>query len=309
MGVPVTLAVGTSLFWVFFNSMAGAIIHRNHGNSDIKLGIYIALPSLIGVEAGIQLALYMRSLGVQEVAILCVSIGLMTFIGAYTIIESLKRKDYLDQIGDERNVVSYLPTASARKLQGIQLPPLVHFNRSGITVSLWIILIMGFLIGVSTGFIGTGGGFIIVPALVYLMGIPAVLAVGTSTMPVVLSSLYGGGRYLLSGDVAIRIGLVILSTSIPGVIYGASVTKYVRGVAIRMVLGMTILIVSAGAILKLGWLVFDKTLPLLQSLAYIVTIGGMLFSMVTVVLLRFISRRYRMGKRIPLWSESLFQQH
>lgn len=309
MGLPVPLAVGTSLFWVFFNSLAGSIIHRNHGNSDIKLGIYIALPSLLGVEAGIQLALYMRTLGVQDVAILSVSIGLMTFIGVYTIIESLKRKDYLDQIGEERHLVSYSPTASARKLQGIQLPPLVHFNRSGITVSLWIILILDFLIGMSTGFVGTGGGFIVVPALVYLMGIPAVLAVGTSTMPVVLSSLYGAGRYLLSGDVVIVVALVILSTSIPGVLYGASVMKYVRGVAIRMVLGMTILIVSAGAILKLGWFVFDETLPILQSLANIVTIGGMLFSMVTVVLLKSVSRRYRMGKRIPLWSESLFQQH
>jgi uncharacterized membrane protein YfcA len=309
MGLPVTLAVGTSLFWVFFNSLAGFIIHRNQGNSDIKMGIYIALSSLIGVEVGIQLAFYMHTLGVQDVAILSVSIGLMTFIGAYTIIESLKRKDYLDQIGAERHLVSYLPTASANKLRAIQLPPLVHFNRSGVTVSLWIILILGFLIGVSTGFIGTGGGFIIVPALVYLMGIPAVLAVGTSTMPVILSSLYGGGRYLLSGNVVIPVALVILSTSIPGVIYGASVTKYVRGVTIRMVLGMTILIVSAGAILKLGWFVFDKALPLLQSLANIVTIGGMLFSMGSVVLLKSISKRYRMGKRIPLWSESLFQQH
>ncbi len=307
MGMPVNLAVGTSLFWVFFNSLMAAIIHRKHGNSDSKLGISIAIPSLIGVEAGIQLALYIHKLGVQDVAILSVSILLMIFIGAYTIIESLKRKAYLDQIGEERHLVSYQPTAFARKMRGIHIPPLVHFNRCGLTLSLWSILVLGFLIGVTTGFIGTGGGFIIMPGFVYLLGIPAVLAVGTSTVPIMLSSFYGGARYLLSGNVVIPIALVILSASLPGVFYGASVTKYVRGVTVRMVLGMTIMIVCAGSIFKLTWIVLDEEIPLLHIMANIITFGGMFLMLSSIVILNGIARKHKMGKRIPRWSESLFQ--
>jgi hypothetical protein len=307
IGIPVNLAVGTSLVWVFFNSLTGAIIHRNYGNSDIELGIVMALPSLMGVEAGIQLALYMHKVGVQDVAILSVSILLMIFIGSYTIIESLKRKAYLDQIGEERYLVSYQPTSFARRLKEIHIPPMVHFNRSGITISLWIILVLGFLVGVTTGFIGTGGGFIIMPAFVYLMGIPAVLAVGTSTVPIMVSSLYGGARYFLSGNVIIPIALVILSASLPGVFYGASVTKYVRGVTVRMVLGMTIMIVCGGSIFKLAWIILDEAIPLLHMLANIITYGGLFLVLSSIVILNRFSRQYKMGKRIPRWSESLFQ--
>lgn len=307
LGMPADHAVATSLFWVFFNSLASTLIHRNHGNSDIKLGIAIALPALFGVEAGIQLSLYLRELGLADVAILLVSIVFMAFIGAYTIYESLKRKSYLDQMGDERHKVAYQPTALARKLQGTRLLPLVHFKQSGVTISLWIILFLGFLIGTVTGFLGTGGGIIYVPAFIYLLGMPSVLAVGSSTLPIVLSSLYGGSRYLLSGEAVVPIALVILCTSIPGVLFGVSVTQYIRGVTIRMVLGMTMMIVCAGSAFKLGYLVYDETMPILQSIAYHITLWGMLLAMTSVVLLKFISMRYRMGKRIPTWTVSLFR--
>lgn len=308
MGMPVNLAVGTSLFWIFLNSLAGAIIHRNLGNTDVKLGIYLALPSLFGVEAGVRLADRMHDMGVQDVAILSVSIVLMLFIGIYTLFESMQRKAHLDRSGDDPVLLSHQPVASARNLQGIKLPPMIHFKRSGVTISLWIILVLGFFIGVMTGLIGTGGGFIIVPAMTYLMGIPAMVAVGSSTVQVLLSSFYGGIRYLVSGSLVIPIALAILLTSIPGVIFGASVTKYVRGVTVRFVLGMAIVIVCIGSMLKLYWLVSAKTFPALQILANIVTFGGMVLLVVALIILKSLARRYKMGKQIPRQVESYFKR-
>jgi hypothetical protein len=307
VGMPVNLAVGTSLFWVFINSLVGYFIHRNHGNSDFKLAGGIVLPALFGVEAGIQITHYLRNMGFQDVMILAVSILLMTFIGAYTMRESLRRINYLDKLGEEHHTVSYQPTALARELQAINIPPIFHFKRSGVSISLWIILLLGFIIGVMTGFIGTGGGVIIVPALVYLMGVPVALAVGNSALPVMLSSLYGSTRYLLSGDVVIPVALVILCASIPGVFYGASLIRHVRGVAIRMVLGITILLVCAGAAFKLVGLLVEKLHPIMHTIANVVTLFGMLFTVALVIIIKYISSRYRTGKPIPLWAKTLLQ--
>jgi uncharacterized protein len=307
MGMPVELAVGTSLCWVFLNSIAGSIVHRNHGNADLKLGFGMALPSLLGVEAGARLADQARSAGIGDVAILSVSILLMVFIGTFTLVESIKWKNYFDRIGQARSNVSRQPTMLARILQEIKLPPFLHFKRSGITVSAWVILLLGFLIGIITGFLGIGGGFVIVPALVYLLGISSLLAVGTSTFQIVLSSLYGGMRYFLNGDVVIPIALAILSTSIPGVLLGASVTKFVRGVAVRIVLGITIVFICIGTIFKLGWLLLDKTIGSLEISANIAILAGMIFSVFMVLGLKLITRRYGMGKRVPYIFESLFR--
>jgi uncharacterized protein len=308
LGVPADLAVGTSLFWVFLNSLAGSIIHRNRGNADIKLGLCLSLPSLFGVEAGIRLAHYMRSVGMQDVAILSVSILLMVCIGVYTLFESLKRKATFDQAEEGMELPSRQTTMLARRLQAVNLPPRVKFPRSGVTISIWIILALGYLIGIITGFVGVGGGFMIVPALTYVVGTPAILAVGSSTVHVVVSSFYGGGRYLLSGDVVIPLALILLSTSIPGVFFGASATMSVRGVAIKLVLGLTITIVCLGSIFKLTWFLFDKSVPFLEISANIVTFTGIILSVLIVTLLQWGAGRREKGKPISRALTSLFRR-
>lgn len=307
MGVRADLAVGTSLFWVFLNSLAGSIIHRNRGNADVKLGIGLALPALFGVEAGIRLADHMRRAGMQDVAILSVSILLMVFIGVYTLVESLKRKTAIDQTEEGKELTFHQTTMLARRLQAVNLPPRVKFPRSGVTISIWIILALGFLIGIITGFVGVGGGFMIVPALTYVVGAPVILAVGSSTVHVVISSFYGGGRYLLSGDVAIPIALVLLSTSLPGVLFGASATRHARGVAIKLVLGLIITIVCMGSIIKLTWFLFAKAVPFLEISANIVTFTGITLSVLIVTLLQWGAGRREKGKPIPGALTSLFR--
>lgn len=308
LGVPADLAVGTSLFWAFLNSLASSLSHRNHGNTDIKLGICLSLPALGGVEVGVRLADHMRKAGVQDVAILSVSILLMVFIGVYMLSESLKRKATLDQAEEGESLAPLQPTALARKLQAINIPPRMEFARSGITISIWIILTLGFLIGIVTGFVGVGGGFIIVPALTYVVGIPAILAVGSSTINVILSSGYGGIRYLLGGDVVIPITLALLAASIPGVIFGASVTRRVRGVAVRLVLGVMTTIVCIGSVFKLVWFLLDQTFPLLETLASLVTFTGVLLPAVIVVLLKWSARRHEKNKPVPEAVVSFFRQ-
>jgi uncharacterized membrane protein YfcA len=307
LDVPAGLAGGTSLFWVFLNSLAGLLIHRNHGNMDIKLGIALSIPALCGVEVGVRLANHMRAAGMQEVAILFVSILLMSLISTYTLTESLNRKAGLNQVKDGEDLHPLPPSQLAQKLQAIHIPPRVRFARSGMVISIWILMLLGFLIGIFTGFLGVGGGFIIVPTLTYVVGIPAVLAVGSSTISVVISSFYGGGRYLLSGDVVIPLALMLLSTSIPGMLFAASVTRHVRGVAIRLVFGMATLIVCMGSIFKLIGLLLNRTIPVLQTLASLVTFTGILLPVAIVILLKWGGRRHEKKKPIPKAFISFFR--
>jgi uncharacterized protein len=309
MGFPAELAVGTSLFWAFLNSLVGLLTHRSFGHTDLKLGISITIPSLLGVEAGALLAISLRSMGLQDIAILSVSIFLMIIVGSYTLFESINRKADLDQMGDDLRKVPFHQTALARKMQAIKVPPLVFFKQSRVTVSIWIILVLGFIIGVTVGFTGTGAGFITVPALIYMIGIPAPVAIGSNLLQVVLSYSYGSMRYLFTGNVEIPVALAVLSTSIFGVIYGASATKYVRGVAVRLVLGTTIAIVCAGSMLKLLWLILNQNFHWLDGMANIIIFAGMGVVMLLVVILNIIARQYANGKQIPQQFESLCQDN
>jgi hypothetical protein len=231
----------------------------------------------------------------------------MVFIGVYTLVESLKRKTAIDQTEEGKELTFHQTTMLAHRLQAVNLPPRVKFPRSGLTISIWIILALGFLIGIITGFVGVGGGFMIVPALTYVVGAPVILAVGSSTVHVVISSFYGGGRYLLSGDVAIPIALVLLSTSLPGVLFGASATRHARGVAIKLVLGLIITIVCMGSIIKLTWFLFAKAVPFLEISANIVTFTGITLSVLIVTLLQWGAGRREKGKPIPGALTSLFR--
>jgi uncharacterized membrane protein YfcA len=309
MGLPAELAVGTSLFWAFLNALVGLITHRNYGNTDIKLGIAMAIPSLLGVEAGVRLTKNLRCAGLQDLAILSVSIILMILVGSYTLIESIRRKAFLDQLDGDRQMVPFQLTVLAKKFQTLRIPPMVVFKRSKITISIWIILALGFIIGMTVGLTGTGAGFITVPALIYLIGIPAPIAVGSNLLQVLLSYSYGSLRYFATGNIGIPVALAILSTSLFGVIYGASVTRYVRGVTVRLVLGITITIVCSGSVFKLLGLVFTKNFQWLGILANIIIFTGMGLVMLLVFALNVLARRYIAGKRIPRQLESLCQDN
>lgn len=306
LGFPSHLAVGTSLTWVAGNSIIGAFRHRKLGNLDIKLGIVMVLAVMGGVEVGVRTLNSVRDTSSADETVLSVSICILLTVGLYTLIESIKRKRYLDKILAKGGVIPAMrATALSQKLQSINIPPMLHFASSEVTISLWIILALGFIIGLIVGIIGVGGGFIMVPALVYLLGIPSFMAVGTVLFQIIFSAAYGSIRHAMSGNVVIFASLIILIGSGFGIQFGALVTRYIRGVSARFILAISILITAIGTILKFLVTIIGKSAAGLEAVSLVVTFSGLGLAVAIISTLFIMAIHYRRDKHVPTWIESL----
>lgn len=307
LGFPANFAVGTSLVWVVGKSIIAVLGHRQLGNVDMKLGVVLMVAAMGGMEVGVRLLNWARNIGLADEVVLSVSICMLLIVGLFTLSEGIARKRQLDKMlaKKEKLPPAMRATSLSRKLQDINIPPMLHFTKSRVTISLWIILAVGFFIGILAGLIGVGGGFIMVPSLVYLVGLPSFMAVGTDLFQIVFSAAYGSIRHTMSGNVIIFAAFIMVVASSIGVRFGVLVTRYVRGVSLRCILGISLLLFAVGTILKLLSLLLDKATSGLEIGSLAVTFGGMGIIVIMVVALFIVALRYQRGRHIPTWMESL----
>ena len=305
LGFPASFAVGTSLAWIVGNAIVGALRHRHLGNVDMKLGLVMVIAAMSGTEVGVRIVNWLKDIGLADEVVLSISIFMLLTVGTYTLSESIRAKRRLDAtlVNKESAAPSLKESGWSRRIQSVNLPPVLHFSTSGISISLWILLALGFFIGVLAGLIGVGGGFIMVPSLIYLVGLPSFMAVGTGLFQIIFSAAYGTIRHTISGNVIIFTAFIMLLASSVGVQFGAQVTRYVRGVSLRFILGTSILLAAVGSILKLSSLLITSA-PL-QTGSIAVTFAGIGLAVIMVIFFFVISVHHRHGHRVPAFMESL----
>jgi len=306
LGFPANIAVGTSLAWVVANGVVGVFRHRKLGNVDMKLGLVMVVAAIGGMEIGVRMLDWAERAGLADESVLAVAMCALLVVGAYTLVESVRSKRRLDRRRDPR--VEPPPAGNvllSERLQSINVPPMLRFSGARVTISLWVLLGIGLVVGVLAGFIGVGGGFIMVPSLVYLVGVPSFVAVGTDLFQIVFSASYGVIRHSMSGNVIIFASFVMIIASFVGVQLGAMTTRYVRGVSVRYVLGICILLAAIGAALKLSGVLAGEAATWAELGAVIVTFGSLGLAVVMILALLVAGLRYRTGRRIPVWVESL----
>ncbi len=230
LGFPANLAVGVSLTWVAGNCVVGTFRHGRMGNVDLKLGLIVTVAATSGMEVGVRALNWAKDAGLATEAVLALTLVAPLSSGSYTLLESVRSRRLIEQ-GMSRPAGGTMPPSLplGRLLQGISLPPVLRFPRSGVSLSLWTILSLGFGVGVVAGFIGVGGGFIMVPSLVYLLGVPSLVTVGTALFQTFFSASYGVVRHSLSSNVVVFASVILLLASSVGVQIGATATRYVRG--------------------------------------------------------------------------------
>lgn len=309
LGVPASFAVGTSLAWVTGNSIIGAFKHKKLGNLDIKLGTIMVLAVMGGVEVGVRILNRIRDAGFADEIVLSISTSILLIVGLYTFLESIKRKRHFDAMEEKGELTPVMRTAAIppKKFQNIKLPPLLKFAKSQVNISLWIILAVGFIVGMLVGVMGVGGGFIMVPALVYLFGIPTFVAVGTDLFQIIFSAAYGSIRHAMSGNVIIPASLIMLVASSIGLQFGVLVTRYVRGVSVRFILGITILMVAIGTLLKLLSILVEEYAAPLQTSSLAVTFSSVGLSVMMIMTLYIMALRHRRGQRVPAFVTALLK--
>lgn len=310
VGFPASFAVGTSLSWITGSALIGTLRHRQLGNIDVGLGICMMVGTICGVEVGVRILNQVKEAGIAEHVVLSTSIGILLAIGTYTFREATKRKAALDIMVRKREKLppSMRVIAISQRLQNIRIPPMIHFTKSRLTISLWVILGIGFTTGLLAGFIGVSGGFIMVPSLVYFVGLSSFLAVGTDMFQVIFSAAFGCFRHTISGNVVIFIAFILVVSSCLGVQLGVLITRYVRGVSMRYILAVSILLCVLGSILKLMEILFGLPNEWLRMGSITVTFGGLGVVVAMIIGLFITALRYKSSKNIPDWAISLIQR-
>ena len=247
MGVKANFTVGTDLAHIVGKSIVAAKKHRALGNVDLKLGVLMMLGTLVGVELGVGLLNRLKRLGDVERAVsvsyLVVLLGISGFMAweSGTTIRRQSRQTAADRSAaadkddsparDHANVFGRL----ARGVHGWKLGPVVSLPVSGIgSISLWVILLVALFGGFFSGFLGGGAGYIRMPALVYILGVPTHVAVGTDLFEIVVSASYGTFRHARTGNVDFMIALVMHTGAAIGAQIGAIATQYLAGPKIRL---------------------------------------------------------------------------
>ena len=248
-GFPMPYAIGTDLAHIGGKSIVSTIRHGKFGNVDVRLGAAMILGTTVGMELGANLVIKLEQMGLAEGLIRKMYIVFLGLIGSYVLY------DYVSHSRRQRRVAAGLEMAPtgptvAQKLQRINIPPMVHFRASGITCSLWLPVLVGLSTGLVAAVLGVGGGFIRMPALIYLIGCPTAVAVGTDLFEVMITGAYGAFTYGVKGRVELLAAMWMLFAAAIGAQLGTVAIKYVRGYAIRLLFAITIFVACTSVILK-----------------------------------------------------------
>ncbi len=245
-GVPYNIAVGSDLGQMCGMSSAATVRHMRFGNIDFKLGLLMIVGTASGVEGGAWVLEILKNAGsvtvggheieAMSLVMSVVYALLLILLGQAMVRESLRT------IRRMKGEVGLVPEAPASpvvlRLRTLRWKPMVSLPASGIeSISLWVILAIGFATGVLSGMLGVGGGFIRMPALVYILGCPTVVAVGTDLFEIMFSSGYGVLTHSMKGNVHLVLVLALLIGTAVGAQVGASYTRRAGGPWVRFGFG------------------------------------------------------------------------
>jgi len=241
-GLDWNFAVGTDLAHIVGKSVVAAKRHRALGNVDLRLGLVMALGTIGGAEMGAQLIQMLKRAGNVNSVVSFISIIIYTSISAFMLWEGLatmrsrKRRGAISQArGKKTKEDESAFTHVAQGVQNLKVWPMIALPTSGVkAISLWAIILVSFIGGLFSGFLGGGAGYIRMPMLVYILGIPTHLAVGTDLFEIIISASYGTITHAVKGNVDIMIALVMQTGAAIGAQIGAIATQYFTGPRIRL---------------------------------------------------------------------------
>lgn len=255
MGVVPQVAVATGLAVIFLNSTYGLYARRGSGTIDIKLSLVLSLGSIVGVLAGAfllarlsalpQITVLGRQQNPAHYTLLVVFVVLLAGIASFLYSDIRRHGD------------STIPIRVGL-LSHLRLPPYGHFPMLEVPrLSLPSLIAMGLVVGLLTGLLGVGGGVVLLPALVYLVGLRAVKAAGTSMLLVWITSLTGVVRMSGGGHISRALLLVLLAGGFAGTWIGTKVGLTLQGRSIRLYFVFVVLaafLLVAWELLKLTFL-------------------------------------------------------
>ncbi|MBN2396098.1 MAG: sulfite exporter TauE/SafE family protein [Candidatus Atribacteria bacterium] len=259
MGLSMANAVGTGLFFAVMVSIFGGIKHYLAGNTLLKISIIMGSLSFIGIQISQPLVIYLDKLNLADFYIRLLYIVLLLALGILTL-----NKKQVHSSSEKR--INHNPISMFQKLKNI--PPRVLIYPEGLSVSIWVLIVIALFIGLLQGFLGVGGGFILVPVLIVFLNIKPHHAIGTSLVTIIISSIFATFLYLQDGKVLIPVSLVLGLGSLAGVNFGVRATCNIGGEKLKYLYSIFLILTSIGIILKsLNYSVISLSYMLILSMS------------------------------------------
>ncbi|QQM30176.1 sulfite exporter TauE/SafE family protein [Martelella lutilitoris] len=243
--IPPVVAVATGASQVVASSVSGTLTHFRRGTLDMKLGTVLLTGGLVGATIGVWLFSLLRDLGQLDLVISILYVVLLSSIGALMLVESIRAI---------RRSASQKPVSFRKPGQHNwvhRLPFKMRFKKSKLYLSVIPVFLLGGTIGVLTSSLGIGGGFIMVPAMIYLLRIPTNIVVGTSLFQIIFVSAYTTVVQAVTNyAVDIVLATILMMSSVIGAQYGVRVGQKLKGEQLRALLAL--LILAVGVRLAIG---------------------------------------------------------
>jgi uncharacterized protein len=247
LGVPGIIAVASNMAHKFPKALVGSIKRAKYGQVDVKLGLLLGVFAEAGVFAGKEIMTGIRRAFGDTGTDLYVSI---VFVLVLAIVGGIVLRDALRMMRNKRTTPEELPRL-ARWARSIRIPgTMMYFKSIDAEVSWLIVAPLGFATGLLAASIAVGG-FVGVPAMIYILGVPAIMASATELVVAFVMGLGGSLMYAWEGFVDIRLAMIILAGSLFGLQIGAIGTTYVKEHSVKFVMGLIMVIVLFSRLFKL----------------------------------------------------------
>ena len=253
LGFPMAFAIGTDIAQMAGKSLISTMRHGRFGNVDYKLGFIMLFGTIAGFEVGAQMIMWLEQIGAVDKVVRWIYLILLGLIAWMIFADVAKRRAKEKAAREAGRSIDKLATGIEwhKTLHKIKIPPMVHLQGAGITCSAWLPILVSFFTGWMAGILGIGGGLIRMPALIYLVGCPTHIAVGTDLFEVMISGLYGAGSYAYKGRVELLAAIIMLIGAAVGAQVGTVATKYIKGYGIRVAFGLAVIGCFVSVLLKL----------------------------------------------------------
>lgn len=220
--VPYNVAIGTDLTQMIGTATLAGLRQGGQGFIDYRLGLLLFAGSVVGLESGAQLLEVLKKAGSWQAdrwqlpmiqVVMTVIYGiLLAWIGTLVL-----REAWAAWRATAPTAAPAAPGTVSSRLRTLHLKPLISLPVSGVeSISLWVILLVGFCSGLLTGLLGVSGSFIRMPAMIYVLGVPTVVSLGTNLFELFLSSCYGAWTHSLKGNVELPLVAILLVASVIG---------------------------------------------------------------------------------------------
>lgn len=246
IGIPADIAVGTQSCQLAGTTLSGALAHWHRREIDVRMGLTITIGAFVGTTCGVQLFKWLQQTGHIDLTITFGYAVILISIGGIMLYESwlsLRQKPGTNGI-----------SLAAKEPWGSHLPFKMNFPDSRLHISILAPLAIGFVCGVLVAIFGVGGGFMLVPSMIYLLRMPTNLVNGTSLYKVIFTTSFTAIlQSVVTHSVDIVLALFLLIGSVVGAQWGARHARTIKPELARLLLAVLILAVA-------GKLIFDLTL-------------------------------------------------